>query len=371
MNYNVRNFILAMFALSNLLLYISCNEGEKETRTGEPLLLSGKLIEADSSIFSDKFITIIDSMLYMDAMNGSRDSLINIYQIKGDSLITRPRLFSAGIGPYEGFIVTGLYDSDSHQFFLFENHGMLKDGYVIDINQDIDVYNTSLWKKLDFSKIKNYRIGHSYTYLNDTALLVVGGVFDKPNILTIINPNSQETIPLSYWINDASEQNLYVQQAVYVDEAKIFHNKILDKYLYVCGSGRYMELFKLNDYEITQRTVVESIIPKYEVESDGVNYHYKRNFKHRGLKISVTDNFIYAKREEYTTNRDLVLQSYKGYSFYYNDIIDIYDWNGNWIKCYRTDTPFADLLVSPTDNIIYTTTCDLETGEIIIKKYQL
>jgi hypothetical protein len=360
-----------MVALSNLLLYTSCNEREKETRMDKPVLLSGESLKVDSSIFSDNFITAIDSMLYMDAMNGARDSLINIYQIKGDSLFTKPRLFSAGTGPYEGFIVTGLYNAKNHKFFLFENHGILKDGYVIDINQDIDIYNTSLWEKLDFSKIKNHRIGHSYAYLNDTALLAVGGIFNEPNILTIINPNSQETIPLSFWIDEASHQNLHVQQAVYVNEAEIFHNKILDKYLYVCGSGRYMEIFKLDNHKVIQRTVVESIMPEYKIGEDGINYHYKRDFKHRGLKISVTDNFIYAKREEYTTNQDLASQTYKGYSFYYNDIIDIYDWDGNWVKCYQTDTPFADLLVFPTDNLLYTTTCDLETGEVIIKKYQL
>jgi hypothetical protein len=371
--YQINTTFLIFMSIILICTIPSCKDGnDNDKRIGDPILLSGSSFMMNFDLFSDTFAALIDSNVYMNASIGDRDSLITVYQMKGDSLIAKRKLIGQGTGPFEGFTITTLYDVETHRLFFFENHGMLRDGYLIDVNDSTDIYNTALWKKLDFSRIQNHRIGHSYTCLNDTLILAIGGVYDIPAILTVINLENQETIPVQFWINDDdTNDNIHVKQAVCMNEAEIYYNKKLDKCLYICGSGRYMELFQMKNYSAVNRKVIENIFPKYEVEQDTYNYHYQRDFKYRGFKISVTDSYIYTKREEYTSNRDFSLQSYKGYPFHYNDIIDVYDWDGNWIKYYQLDMPFCDLLVDPEKNVIYVTTIDLNTDKSLIRKYQI
>jgi len=367
----IRSILLLYYiSIIFLVIFTSCKNKDLNKRNGDPIFLTGKSLKMDFDLFSDSFTSFIDSTFFMDAPIGLRDSLINVYQINGDSLIAKRRLISQGNGPFEGFIISTFYNKENQQLFFFENHGILRDGYQINVSNGLEnIYNTALWKKLDFSKIQKHRIGHSYSCLNDSLLIVIGGVYEKPTILTIINLYNQETTPIEFWIDNDKNTNTLIKQAVYMDEAKIYYNKILDKFLYVCGSGEYVELFQLNHYNAVNRKTIFNILPNFEILPDMRNYRSKTNFKHRGFKTSVTDDYIYLRKEEYTTDRDFALQSYKGYPYYYNDIIDVFDWDGNFIKSYHLDMPFFDLLVDPIRNVIYVTTIDLTTDESIIREY--
>ncbi len=355
--------------LVGLTLQTSCSD-RKDIKRGEIILLSGESMKIDSDLFGQTFVVLIDSTLYMSSRE--QDVLYNVLQIKEDgSLAKVRRLIPRGKGPYEGNIMTTSYDLDSKKLYFFEISMGFRSGYVIDTNTDI--YNTSLWEKLDLSKIQNHRTGIGNVSINDSLLLIVAGVYESPNILTIINLNTQEIIPLQFWVDDGYNMNDRIKQGVYINNANVFHNKSLDRYLYVCGWGRYIELFSLDNYAVTQRKIVENIFPEYESRNDGLrDYQIKDDFKYRRLSTWVTDRYIYIKQNEYTMNGNITLSDdYKGYSTSYHDIIDVYDWDGSYIKSYQTDIPFYNLLVSPNDDFIIVVTNDLETDRIILKRYQL
>ena len=293
------------YCLCCLLFILSCGDSEQ----GKPpvIPLSGTTLKNNAENYGMRFIALVDSTFYMLSIR--RDTLINAYKIKEDSLISKRSFLLYGNGPYEGRVFAGLYDTTFNTLSLFENSGVLKYGFVIKLDSEDAVYNTSLWQKMNFDKIENTRFGHGFVYLSDTLLLAIGGIWDTKNILTIINLETQETIPLQFWINDGFEKNIKVKQAVYMNNAKIFKNTIFNKYLYVCGEGRYMEIFTIDNYHVTDRKVVCNIFPKYSIAEDGMNYRMSRETSYRGLDVVVTDNLIYAKREEFTYE----LHSYKGY----------------------------------------------------------
>ena len=355
-----------MLVLCVLLFAISCKQ---EKRGDFPkIVLTGETLKNESDIYSSLFIALVDSTLYMYTMRQMQDTLINVYQIQGDSLLPKYRFLPKGNGPYEGHVFFTLYDPDSRKLFLFENSGGLRYGYIIDINSEDSIHNTSSWRKIDFSNLENYRFRHSFANLNDSLLLAVGGAVNDRNILTIINLNTKEVIPLQFWIEDGFHSNDLVKQSVYMNNAQIFQNKKRNKFLYVCGVGRYMELFSINNNQITGRKIVVNVVPEYHVAADGISPHYQPT-KYRGLRVTFTDDLIYAKRKEYTTDEQ---KGFKGYPMYYNDIVDVFDWDGNWVTSYQLDTPVDVIMIDPLhSNTLYALTCILETDETIIKKYIL
>ena len=52
-------------------------------------------------------------------------------------------------------------------------------------------------------------------------------------------------------------------------------------------------------------------------------------------------------------------------------MIEVFDWNGNYLKTYELDTPFNSFIVDEKHRVIYVETDDLETGDSIIRKYKM
>ena len=64
-------------------------------------------------------------------------------------------------------------------------------------------------------------------------------------------------------------------------------------------------------------------------------------------------------------------RKYKGYPGYYYDEIEVYDWDGNFVRNYQTAQPFMTMSVTDDDSTLYTISVDLDTMEPEIVKYML
>jgi hypothetical protein len=359
-------------ANENGAVSVSYNIKEEERKV-ETILLKGVTIKNfDPDIAVSRLIALHNTCLYTKSM--WKDTLACVYKISNDSLISVRKFLNFGIGPYEMYNVFGnVYDKEAQELSFFENNGKLNRGYVVPIDSVGNIYNMSSWKIYNFNKINNYHFGEAFSYISDSLLLAVGGKFNNPVLLSIINLNDQKTvIDLPFWPDDGFDKNNFVKQSVYINNARIFKNKSMQKYLYVSGEGKYMEIFKINNNcQINDRIAIYKIFPEYKVQKDNMNYSIDPNFIHRGFRVFVTDSLIYAKPVEFTSKMLRTHETYKGYHCAYNDIINVFDWNGHFIKRYELDTPFNSFVVDEENKIIYTDSMDLDKGESIIKKYQI
>lgn len=62
---------------------------------------------------------------------------------------------------------------------------------------------------------------------------------------------------------------------------------------------------------------------------------------------------------------------YTGYPPHFFDEIEIYDWDGRFIRCIRIDRPYSSFCTSPDGKYIYTTSMGLETVEALILRYRV
>jgi len=356
----------------SIAFFSSCQKKNATNRNNiKPIKLEGITMNIqDPNFVIKRIIDQHNSIIYMESMMS--DTLINAYLIKGDSLILSHRFLAKGQGPFEVNIFSSLYDKKQETLSFFENSGTLTKGYIVDLKSKNSVTDKSLWKKLDFTDIEKMTIRYSFAYISDTSLLMIGGKHNSPEILSILNLNDQKTItPLLFWPNDKFDDNTFVKQTVYQDNARLFKNYSSKEYLYVCGEGKYMEIFEISKEEIVNRKIIYEEYPQYEILEDNMNYKNSENSVNHGFYTYVTDNLVYTKPVEYTQDMMRSGKSYKGYDYYYNDVIEVFDWGGNMVKKYELDTPFHSFIVDEKNNIIYTETDDLETGDSIIKKYML
>jgi hypothetical protein len=330
----------------------------------------GNMIINDPSFLWGSLVDLQDSVLYVKAT--SQEKMINIYLVKGDSLNIRDRFLTKGNGPYEVNGFATVYDKESKTLSFFENRGILTKGYQVDMEKKDGIHDKASWRVFDFSPIGgNLCIGRGFAYVSDTLLLSVGGRFYNKELLTLINLNDYTLTHLDFWPDDGFEENHVVKQGIYTDNAQVFKNSKLNKYLYVADMGKYMEIFSMENKQIINRLPVCKIYPKYRAAEDGLNYRIEAEEMNRGLDVYTTDSLIYAKPIEYTAEMSLSGQDFEGYDLYYGKIINVYDWNGNLIKRYETDIPFNTFVVNAANNLLYVQTSDLETGDPLIRRYKL
>ena len=53
------------------------------------------------------------------------------------------------------------------------------------------------------------------------------------------------------------------------------------------------------------------------------------------------------------------------------DMIEVYDWDGDFIRKFQTSVPFDAMSVSEDDKVLYTLSVDLDSMEPVVIRYDL
>jgi len=347
-----------------ILFFCSCSTEKVNDRPGPVIELQGEALKCDCDLFGTFMEAFIDSLILLDPPNANKDSLIFVYQIKGDSIICKPKLVQMGQGPLDALFLRIEYDEENKRLFGFDVAAQLKKMFVINTKSMQDLYDMQKWerKEFDYNEVKYYYEGHGSVCINDTLMLMLAGIRGEPYIMSLLNINTMSFTPLKIEIEDNRFKKPSSKQQIYLDNTSdLYKNSKTGQFLYVCGMSRYLESFRLDsNYNIYDRKVFEFSIYPYAEKS--LSHH---------VEIAITDDYIYTKRSQYDDEIDPSLQNYKGYPVDYNDYIDIYDWDGHYIKSYYLDTPFFDLIIDKKTNTLYVNSLDLVTDAGIVKRYTL
>lgn len=354
-----------LYILFCLYLYGCMNPAQDKTVVPEVRLV-GKELLTDSLYMGKYLMHLIGDEMIMPSY--LRDSVMYVGKIKGDSLITVSGFLTCGMGPNEissSFSVARCC-FDSVLTFLDCNGGRMNFVYNIPVDED-GRKDKSQWKRYTFEKVVKYRsVFPALVSLSDTTLLLGAGTYDEPYILSIVNLKTQEITPVDFWPDgDGVECSNLVRQSVYMDNARLYKNG--DKILYSCGNAHYAFLFELNGTKIVNQKMLFDIYPKYKMHDDGRNYNYVSG-QCSALRFFITQQFIYVCVLNYDR---LKKEPYKGYPYAFGDEVWVFDWEGNRIKNYVTDTPFEFFVVDANDEVMYTQTVDLDTDEDLLRSYRL
>ena len=342
------------------LTVIGCRQ-EQQDKKSVTDHISGESLSCKALVGS-AFVCLHDNMVIMKSF--SKDSVAVIYQERADSLHYVKHIGIRGRGPYEFIDAIFSYDSDSLYILNESSSGNMLHLRAMGMADMGQIDNYKLWKEYKLDWMEGFMSGDSFVPLDGQKFLFLGDKWGEQNLISLVDLKNNELVPLNYWIEDDYDGPVIPKQSIYMINSSIIRNG--NKILFACGEGRYLEILELHNGEITGRTPIYTITPKYEPDKDGLNYKIKYD-NYRGMQVCTTDKYIYAFLRVWTPER----KPYKGYPWYCFDEVEVYDWNGNFIKNYQTDIPFYDMIVSNDDKTLYTLTQDNDTKEAVIHKYTL
>lgn len=357
----MRRFI-RLFPLLILAVAFSCsrdgrdNERKKVTMTleGQPMRVEG--------ILPGKLVAAYQDYLFL---REERDtSRLVVYQVSGDSLKYFKGLIDKGRGPRE-FLYTEyslygdtLFVSNGNPFGLRQIFGIpLTDMSVID--------DKDLWKEYAFPD-PDLMTWQVFTGYGPGRFVVAAGEGGTETILSLADCLVGECTPIQYWPADTVQLQANFKQQVYMD---CYMRSQGDRICYSHLYARYMFIGKVDDGVMAEKALVYSNLPKYKVDSDGLNVSYVDK-KNAGIDIYSTADYIYAQLKR-TREEIQKTESYKGFEKHSFDEVEVYDWDGQFIANYQTDKPFHDFVVSPDNHYLYTVAEDPELLEYVITRYEL
>lgn len=357
-----RFIVIHLLVLLSLAALVACSRGRQvNERKAITSTLEGREMVAEGILPGEMIAAYRDYLFLREERDTSR---LVVYQVSDDSLKYFKGLIDKGRGPRE-FLYTEyslygdtLFVSNGDPFGMKQIFGIpLTDMSVID--------NKDQWKEYTFPdpQLNTWQV---YTGYGPGRFVVAGGERGAETIFTLADCLAGECTPIQYWPADTVQLQANFKQQVYMD---CYMRSQGDRICYSHLYARYMFIGKVDDGVMAEKALVYSNLPKYKVDSDGLNVSYVDK-KNAGIDIYSTADYIYALLER-TPEEIRKSESYKGYGKYSFDEIEVYDWDGVFVANYQTDKPFYDFVVSPDNHYLYTIAEDPELLEYVITRYEL
>lgn len=281
-----------------------------------------------------------------------------IYTIKGDDLIFDGNFLNIGRGPNEMQNPKFQYDPQNNRMYLYSGDNQEDKFFSVHLKDFNNVYNPSTWEKKKLPII--YTRG-GLGILNDTLFL---------------NKNDTKTsnmFSLSYASNKDNEfksldfpypgehPDLSSVGQCFLFTGSMRQRPGSSTFAYSCYFSQYLFVFDIIDEQIKNIRYISQVLPVYKTTNDLYNpFSIANEYKQGFDKYQVTKKYIYVGYNNVTWGdiRNSVL--YKGYPNTYFDRINIFDWDGNFIKRLVLDKPVHFFAVSQDDSYIYASSMDLE-----------
>lgn len=364
----MRTRVLSILLLTMVLF--SCENTKNQINKIKTEKLTGTKISVGDDFVGKGILGILQDSIVL-VMNSNGESLVEMHILKNEEMTFSKKILNQGRGPKD---LLGPFYANSLTFLSFCDFA--QNGKMLRIRKDaLNDFNTD---KLESTKIPIIgmfpsSLRNGYLWLDNERMMYIGGEIGNTNILTVVDLTKQQSIPTAMWFEDDYKGENIVKQGAYAINATIYQHPSKPIYVYACGFGQYLETFTLNsEYQVENRKVILDKKPIYEARPDGFNIKIKDSDRHnpQGVKgVFPTEKYLYLMLENSFYNEDGSQASYKGYSFFHNDVIQVFDWGGNHIKNIELELPCHSLAWDTKNKKLYAIT-EGEKSDILMQ-YEL
>lgn len=340
-----------------LLVLVSCSEAG--TRSGRVDALSGTKVDIgpEESIF--QLVYADDSLVIGSTFSGGY--ALECFE-RGDS-VSRVPFLRVGRGPKEVNRALCRAKNDTIFALACSSYG-ISGCLSIPVKQFNDI---SSWSEIRFPEELKVNVSGGID-VNGSESLFCGGRWNEKEILSSLDLASGRISWTGLWPDDGQDENALAKQSMYTRNASVFC--FGEKIFYACGEGRYASIV---DRSVTpcSETVIYDEYPVFSVSEDGLNPRRDPS-SHIGVRAFATEGRIYLSPIVSKLKGGVFIpDNFKGYPPDYNDIVDVYDWDGKYIRTYRLDVPFCGFYVSPDDSRLYTLSVNMNDSFSEVYEYDL
>ena len=328
-------FPLSLILFLASLAACSCGDRQGSTYTTE---ISGMKLKYDgiSNIFR---ILHYEGNTIVAQVTGGENHLCT-YRIDGDTLSLTGSYLHTGRGP--GELISPSFYADENGIYCIGN-SMAQDyiyRYALHDNilQEVG--------KEDISWIQPF-FSDNFARTGDDKYIVAGGSVGTESILTFVDTAEKTASQLDFWPDDGySGSKNFGKQIAYCGNASLAANG--NKIMYAAPYGRYLDIITVKGEKVVGHNAVYNDFPEL-IESKNSGFGIIPSSKHNGIKAMATSRRIYA-----VPLRDSSLERSDGYPSSFNDVIEVFDWEGNLVSRYHTDRPFVMFRASSDDKSLIT-----------------
>lgn len=363
MKTTLRNFLF----LSLVLLVGSCKEASQDTQATQDTVWEQTPVSGVRMAFDRPkvgcFPILSDSGCLFFRLHRSESHTVALYRIQGDSLLFLQEFLPKGDGPEDIRIpqmkllrdtlyALGLYNGENK---------ILKTAWP---PSDDSLQVPPVWKSLHWNKYFNLKDGYP---LNDSTLLVTGSQNDSQAMFFLFYPAQQRLVPAGFDFPDDIPGEPLSKSIIYSGTIEKHPQK--DRFVFYTRSyGRYIILFDCENGRVENLRILSADLPKYEFTDAPLNNRRIADDSWTGVRaVSVTQKYIYVIYNDYTMGQMRNMVDKADERWHYTDRIYVYDWDGNPVKCYRTDQLISSFTVSPDDRYGYAEGIPEEDQDVILR----
>ena len=357
---NVKVFVACSVIVS---LALSCQRGRVLGNERKPVTeeLSGEVLHFDGvQVPSPVLLSSYGELLLVETADNNAKIALCRMDDNGVSVIDRG--VKKGRGPNEFIYANYCVGGDS--LFVLDSSPMgFTALYGIPLREAGALSDYSCWKRYPCDGFPQMITAGYFARIGPGRFVVNAGEPGTRQIFTVLDFNDVSVTPLDFWPDDGNECGTEVKQMAYMNNM-VFG---LDggRFVYGTRPGRYLAVMMAVDDAVEVLCRLYDVFPRFFEKNHNIRYLPDQ---HKGVKIKVSQNRLYVS---VYPDRKAEEKDYKGYPSYCFDEIEIYDWDGRFIKCIRTDRPYSTFCPSSDDRYLYTTSIDLETGEDMLLRYEL
>lgn len=332
-----------------LCISISCIS-ERNAQRINTINLQGHPVKLQDDISVNSMVYINDTLMIFKSFSNV-DKLCAIkYNPKND---TSFYFLRKGKGPCE--VINSRYKVIEDTLIILSYNSATIDKMIkVSLGS---LQNEALWKITNINLTNNLRFGQCFDISVEGDIYIVGGSWGDKCIISKISNDLVRIAPVDYWPKDEYSGSVIPKQMVYTSKAYIYNSG--EKLFYSSGEGRFACIINMNN---RIETDIYSIMPEYNESEDHLNYD-RKSTSYLGIQAFATDKYIYLSfNDTKMIGQNYHPSDYKGYPPYYNDKIEVYNWDGNYICTYQTECPFQYFYVTDHDTTIYTLGDNINTG---------
>lgn len=336
-----------MVFIALLLFSVACiRHGTENNR--EYIQIEGHLInlKGDPSLF--KIHYACDSLIIASGFSSTHK--LTAYQFKS-GICSSYDFLRIGNGPGEVHSVNVKSIQDTLYVVSYTPVG---------VSEFISIPLSSIKNENNWKRTQEERplfVGGDFDVTKDGNYLLLGGDFDAQNLIMNFDRRNKTYSPFEFWPRDKYQGSNIAKQMIYISGSSLYTSG--NKLLYASGEGRYATIMDCSDI-ITDEIVLYDEFPKYKMSKDKINPQRLPECQ-LGFYAYATDSLIYLTPLTGKLENGLyVPDNYKGYPPYFNDVVDVFNWNGDYIATYITDIPFSNMYVNHSENKLYTLSCNIK-----------
>lgn len=331
-------------------LFTSCNKKAEERNI--------EFLEKDTAyllenMYTPRDICCIDSFLVVGDHNNS-DAMYFIFKREGNGLNLLSSYGNRGEGPDE---------------FIFPESIKIR-------GESITIFDRSLvrMKEIFFPLSENNKIENIHNITNKLFVglnnvikmnddLFVGLTYLDIGRLAIVNKDVLYPVDIAY---PDDEVPAPARQKSLVYQGTLLKHPSLDKFVYASFYGKILEIYELDRNENSMHRAVckYELFPEY-TSVDGreiIEANFTSNNVTGYLCASVSNRYIYLLYSGKT-----VKDKNKNFS----SRIDVYNWEGIFVKTLMLDQEVAAFCVNAEDNVMYSVRCDEVDEKTMLYCYNL